>query len=240
MSRDNTSRQVVLFIHGIVGNDRIFDFLKPYVPADCEARFVTLAGHGGDALDFSRASMADWRKQVSDELSALRRSRSRVMLAAHSMGCLFAISEALKGGVDTMLLLNPPLSVRLTRRFFINNLKVAFGRIHSDKYTTAALNAYGIKLDYNPLHYYGWPMRYLELFAEIRHLRKLLEDKKILSSTQAFLSAADEMVSLKSQVYLANQLTVRVAILPESGHYYYSESDKERVADVFKSLLPLG
>ena len=36
----------------------------------------------------------------------------------------------------------------------------------NDKVATAAKSAYGVSLDFNPLHYYGWTKRYLELFEE--------------------------------------------------------------------------
>lgn len=59
----------LLFIHGIVGNCRIFDFLLPYIPEGFNVRFLNLAGHGGNALDFSQASMSVWRKQVAEALN---------------------------------------------------------------------------------------------------------------------------------------------------------------------------
>ncbi len=55
-----------VFVHGIVGNNRIFDFLVPLIPEGCRVKWVVLEGHGGDALGFSRASMDGWKRQVAD------------------------------------------------------------------------------------------------------------------------------------------------------------------------------
>ena len=59
-------RAGILFVHGIVGNNRIFDFLLPSVPEKYDVKYIVLDGHGGDALDFSRTSMKVWRQQVED------------------------------------------------------------------------------------------------------------------------------------------------------------------------------
>lgn len=59
-------RRGIMFVHGIVGNNRIFDFLKPLVPENYQVRNVDLQGHGGDALAFSRTSMSRWKAQVKE------------------------------------------------------------------------------------------------------------------------------------------------------------------------------
>lgn len=64
-----TDRCAVLFVHGIVGNNSIFDFLTPALPDGIAVRRVSLEGHGGNALDFSKASMKRWKAQVTEASS---------------------------------------------------------------------------------------------------------------------------------------------------------------------------
>ena len=61
----------ILFVHGIVGNNQIFDFLKPLIGSDDIVRYVVLEGHGGNALDFSRAAMSRWKAQVKDAIDEM-------------------------------------------------------------------------------------------------------------------------------------------------------------------------
>ncbi len=227
----------ILFIHGIVGNNRIFNFLTPYIPEGCDVSWLTLCGHGGDALAFSRASMERWKAQVSEAVGQMRDRCRKVIVVAHSMGCLFAIAEALKGMTDALLLLNPPMKIRLTKRMFTNAAKVAVGRTHHDPIAQSALAAYGIALDRNPLHYYGWPARYLELFAEIRNVRRLLSCVTLRCATRVFLSAKDEMVSVRSASYFSNQPDCRLSVLNDASHYYFTASAQAEIGREFSTML---
>lgn len=234
MKRDYRRQGAVLFIHGIVGNSRFFDFLLPSVPQGYECHALTLAGHGGDALSFSRASMAQWHRQVDEVVEELRHRCERVVIVAHSMGTLFAIRQAATKRADAILLLNPPLRIRLTYRLFVTPVKVILG-LTSNPVTVAAKAAYGVSLDYNPLHYYGWPCRYLELFAEIRETRGMVS--QLSCRTVVFVAEHDEMVSPKSAAYFANLDNCQVALLPTSGHYYYSPADRECISRSLSELL---
>lgn len=225
----------ILFVHGILGNSEFFDFLQPYVPPGWTRRCLLLEGHGGSARDFARASMARWKAQVHEAVAGLRQSHGRVVVAAHSMGTLFAISEAASGGADAVFLLNPPLSLRLSARLFATPLKVATGRIRPDDvWTQAALRAYGIEEDRNPLHYLGWIARYAELFAEIRRVRRLCP--RFSSPAEVFFSALDEMVSPRGRRCLEGNRQAAFTLLPASGHYYYSDADRALIISRFKSF----
>ena len=52
-------RYGIIFVHGIVWNNHIFDFLAPLVAENYESRFINLNGYGGDALAFLKTSMAE-------------------------------------------------------------------------------------------------------------------------------------------------------------------------------------
>ena len=51
------------------------------------------------------------------------------------------------------------------RRLFTTPAKIMLGRV-DDPVTEAAKAAYGIAIDRNLLHYYGWPARYIDLSGE--------------------------------------------------------------------------
>lgn len=232
-----TDRIGILFVHGIVGNNRIFRFLVPVLPEGAEQLWITLAGHGGNALDFSRASMQQWQRQVEEGVNRLAAECSRIVIVAHSMGCLLALEQALKGRVDGMLLLNPPLRIRPRLRALGNVLKVGLGITGNDEMARAALDAYGVALDHNPIHYFGWPMRYMELFREAHIIRHLLEHSQIKATTGVVTAGGDELVSTKSMQSFAGQANCRVLYLPDSAHYYYPEADKEKIRQLFAEIL---
>lgn len=182
----------LLFIHGILGKPEYFDFLKPYVPDEVRTTAILLEGHGGGPREFAHASMARWRNQVSETVENLGKSGKRLVIVAHSMGCLFAIDAAVKGKADALFLLNPPLSLRITRRLFTTSFKVKKGKI-DDRWTRAAKEAYSITDDPNLFLYIGWIPRYLELFGEIYRMRTVVKNLDV--PTRVFLSSHDEMVS---------------------------------------------
>ena len=228
----------VLFIHGILGKPDYFDFLHRCIPA--EGFYIVsllLEGHCDTPKAFGQTSMAQWRSQVAEAVDRLKADCSRVVIAAHSMGTLFAIDNAVRGRADTLFLLNPPLSLRFSLRMATTSLKVLRGKA-DDQWTAAAKAAYSISDDSNPLHYIGWISRYLELFAEIRHTRSVIG--RLTVPTRAYISAHDEVVSPRSARWLPLRPDVAVVTLPDSGHYYYPEPDRRRIVSDFSRFLSLS
>ena len=226
----------IVFVHGIVGNNKIFEFLRERVPEKWECRFVKLEGHGGDALSFSRASMKQWKKQVAEAVGELATSCDRILGVGHSMGCLLLINQATENRLSGLFLMNPPLRIRLRISLLSNAIKVAMGMTKHDPVAEAAKEAYGVSLDFNPLHYYGWPQRYFELFREIGFVRSHLLGK-VGCPVRALLSSKDEMVSLASKAVLQKMPIVVTSILPDSTHYYYSTEGKPAICREFEALI---
>ena len=73
MPHQPTSRTVdgsstaILFVHGIVGTPDHFLDLLPLIPDSWSYVNILLPGHGGSVGDFSRSSMALWRKAVTQQ-----------------------------------------------------------------------------------------------------------------------------------------------------------------------------
>lgn len=236
ISKGMREKTALIFVHGIVGNNRLFNFLLPLVQDKYEVVFVDLKGHGGNALDFSHASMSQWKSQVKRAVENLSKRFGRVVGVGHSMGCLLLMEQAASGHLSGLFLLNPPMHIAPKIHLFSNIFKVATGNIMNDPVATAAKSAYGISLDINPLHYYGWPKRYLELFAEVKRVReRLLPHLQI--PVDVILSRRDEMVSPSSAEVFANLPDVRIAMLPFSTHYYYPTEDRKLIEDKFLHFL---
>lgn len=231
----NAMKGVVLFVHGILGAPSFFDFLTSTLPQGWQAEAITLEGHCASASAFGRASMARWRQQVAQAAARLRRRGCPVIIAAHSMGTLFAIAEGVKGTADALLLLNPPLALRPTRRMVTVPLRVLAGAIDpADERTVAARRAYSIAPDANPLHYLRWPARYADLFAEILRTRRIV--RRLQIPCVAMLSARDEMVSPRSARLFRTLPDAETKILPTSGHYFYTHEDKAAITSALAAL----
>ena len=230
------SSVAILFVHGILGNREFFNFLLPFVPSAWTVVNLLLKGHGGSVSDFGNASMSEWKKQVREAVAGLRQQHRRVLIVAHSMGTLFAIRESVEGNADGLFLLNTPLKIRLTRRLFETPVKIFRGKIsENDVWTQAVLDSYGVEHDPNIFHYFGWIPRYIELFREIRAVRRLCPDLNVCA--EAFLSAYDEMVSPESSKFLKCSSSVVLNILDSSGHYYYTDNDRAFIVERFKNFI---
>ena len=234
--KDIHNRIGIVFVHGIVGNNRIFDFLIPFIPIGCVVKYVNLDGHGGNALCFSRTSMSIWKRQVKDAVKEMNGVCERVIGVGHSMGCLLLLGEAVLMYLSGLFLLNPPLKIRLRSNLLRNTFKVTFGMIEGDEGAKAARDAYGISMDFNPLHYYGWPARYMELFAEIRRVRRSMPDE-LTCPVSVVLAKKDEMVSVSSADIFHDKANVQVVFLPESHHYLFSCEDRRAIGMAFTELL---
>lgn len=226
----------ILFIHGILGTPEHFRLFLPLVPKEYLVRNLLLKGHGGSVRDLSRASMSEWKRQVSEALDELSESCDSIIIIAHSMGTLFAIQEALRRPIAELILINVPLKLHITLRLLMTMQKVYTGKIKpEDEWYLAAQKACSIRIEKNVLKYLTWIPRYLELFSEIRKTRKMLGS--LSTKSHIYLSAYDEMVSVKCGKLFENNQQVSVKMLNSSGHFYYSPEDQKLMTEDFKRML---
>lgn len=231
------AKTAVLFIHGIVGTPDHFDMLIPRVPKDWSIYNILLDGHGKRVDDFSQSSMKKWKAQVWGVFDSLCGSHEKVIIAAHSMGTLFAISLALERPEKVPFLFLMAVPVRVGLRWFgvVNSVKVALNIVDDSKPLEAATRAAcSIQTDPWLWKYIRWIPRYLELFREIRLTRKLLPELKVPCYT--FQSQRDELVSNRAGKVLEESGVVQVEYLANSGHFYYAREDKERLVNAFTTI----
>lgn len=214
----------VIFIHGILGTpDHFLPFL-PLIPENVSVINLLLDGHGEGVREFSRTSMAKWEAQVSTAVDSVLAAHQKVYLAAHSLGTLLAIEQAVKKPITGLFLLAVPIRLGLKARVFSTCWKVCRGKIKStDLYALAAQRCCGITQHKNLLLYLGWLPRFWELLVKIRKTQKLLPRLSVPAT--AYQSAKDELVSKRSVCYLKSHCNSKVCVLENSTHYYYEPQD---------------
>ena len=219
------SQFAILMIHGIVGTPAHFRGLYSAIPEDWSVYNILLDGHGGTVRDFARSSMEKWRGQVETTLADLLEKHEKVLIAAHSMGTLFAIQAAVRcpDRLMGLFLLQPPLVPHLPLRTCLCSLQVAFGWVKPGSAAENMQNATALKVTPWLWQYLGWVPRFLELFRDIRDTKKLLP--RLMVPTRSFSSQKDELVSLRTVKHLEGHQYITHTLLPHSGHFAYSPED---------------
>ena len=129
-----------------------------------------------------------------------------------------------------------PLKIRPKPSMVANALKVSFDKIKpTDKMGLAAKKAYGLQPDRKLWRYIGWIPRYLELFREIRSVRKIIKDLTV--PCEVFQSSNDEIVSLRTNQTLTSNTNVKLHSLNKSSHYYYDPDDLNFLLNQFIGML---
>ena len=213
-------------IHGIVGTPRYFDPFISTLPDNWSIYNILLDGHGGSVSDFSRSSMDKWKSQVNSILADLSKEYNRIVVFGHSMGTLLAINSVIELGIEavsSLVLFSCPLKPRLTLRAAINSFRVIFKITNQQNpIQVAAKNAYSISPDWRIWRYLPWILRYLELLALSRRIRK--EIFNISLPCLVFHPCKDEVVSCKSISYLESNPIFSVVALKNSMHYFFNAS----------------
>lgn len=232
------SDTAVLMIHGICGTPDHFRAFVPLVPQGWSVHCLRLPGHGGGVEDFSRSSMAQWKRLVFARLEELLASHGRVYIAAHSMGTLFAIQASLRypERVAGLFLLGSPLRVFVAPYAAVNAVKLQFGIVDPhDQSAVDMRDGCSVAGDPRLWKYAGWVPRFLELFREIWKTRPLL--KEITVPTMVFQSKKDELVHPSSYDDFLGYERIQCHMLPDSGHFGYGSGDLELLKRKFLELI---
>lgn len=236
--REGTGKCAVLMLHGIVGSPGHFRDLLPVIPEEFGICNLLLDGHGGTVQEFSRSSMDKWKEQVHITLNKLFARYEKVVIVAHSMGTLFAISKAIQypNRIPALFLLSVPSRPWVRLSTMVTTLQVVFGKIDSPK-ARAMFEETAITMTPKLWQYLGWIPRMLELLIECRRVRKRIP--LLAVPTQAFQSQVDELVSIRSCKDLRNPC-IQTTILPGSGHFAYGPEDtallQRRLLDTLEKI----
>lgn len=232
------STTAMLMIHGIMGTPNHFrDFLS-LVPEDWTVYNILLEGHGGDADDFSAASMKKWKAQVDGYLQELFQTHDQVVILAHSMGTLFAFQAAVRypDKITGLFLLGTPLRVHLPISTAMDSLRLSFGCVNENSRSAVDMrDGCSVRTDWRIWKSIFWVPRFLELFQEIYRTHKILPQLTV--PCQVFQSGKDELVSNASCRYVSNHPSIRFTFLPESGHFGYYGADRELLFSRFREMI---
>lgn len=230
------SQCAVVMIHGIVGTPAHFRFLLPAIPESWSVYSLLLPGHGGGVRDFSRSSMAEWKRHVSASVNEVLCTHKKVVLVAHSMGTLFAIREAIhRKEVAALFLLAVPLCPHLPPATAVSSMQAALGLARPGTAAEEMLRDSGVRLSRNLLAYIGWIPRFWELLAEAKQVGQLLP--RLQTPAWVYQSRIDELVAFRTVKHLQDHPSIRLQILEHSGHFAYREDDPEFLRRELSRLL---
>ena len=231
---------VVLLLHGILSAPQYFRFLLNDIPEQYAVSGILLDGHGAPAEALSETNMRIWKSQVQEQFQRLSAQYRHIIVAAHSMGTLFALQLAAEHPkqIRAMLPLGVPLAVHLTPFGALCSAAIGSGYHpvpNRFPRAYAMQQACSIRPDYRFWKYLPWIPRYLELFTEISRTQKKLH--RVNVPCTVFQSAHDELVSVRALPMLAAHPSFRLHILRDSSHFYYTPADEARIRRVWRKIL---
>lgn len=242
--REKKGTGAVLFIHGICGTPEHFRAvisLEPLVPQRWSVVNLCLPGHGGSVEEFAHSSRAAWESHAQAAFQRLAREHERIYLVGHSMGTLLCLLLAAEypekvGGV---FLLNVPMVPFVRPRAVSACLRLCFGKLRKDNpRDMALLAACGITSTRKLWKYIPWIPRFLDLLVLIGKTRKGLGCISVTG--QVWQSCRDELVANGSAGILREKTSLPVVEMEDSGHFYYTPEDAQRIRTAFREFITPG
>lgn len=235
------ARVCVLMVHGFLGSPHHFDMLLPLIPADWAVHSIQLDGHGGTLRDFMRTDRHKWEAQLAAEMAHVCRTYDRVVVVAHSMGCMLSANAAVQHGdpskIAAMLFLGAALYPKCDPPIVHTAIRmINFTQDENDPCTAAARACCGVQVYKIPLwQLLGSAPRFLDLFAISRYTRRRIGAYDL--PMIALQSWRDEVVGRRSiKPFLANP-HAKGEFLMHSSHFYYSPEDLARICEVFADIV---
>lgn len=235
------ARVCVLMVHGFLGSPHHFDMLLPYIPADWEVQSIQLDGHGGALRDFAHTSRAKWESQVEREVARACELFDRVVIVAHSMGCMLTANASVKLGVEHKIAGMLFLGAALYPKCDPPIVKTAIRMINcnpdgEDAAMAAARACCGVEVYQISLgEFLSCAPRFLDLFAISRYTRKRISSYDL--PMIALQSYRDEVVGRRSIKPFEKNPSAKCEFLPGSSHFYYTPEDAARICHVFEELV---
>lgn len=235
------ARVCVLMVHGFLGSPHHFDMLLPHIPADWDVCSMQLDGHGGVLRDFAHTSREKWEEQVEREIACVCDRYERVVIVAHSMGCMLTANAIVKLGLEQkiagMLFLGAALYPKCDPPIVRTAIRMINCKPHGEDAGMAAardccgVEVYGISI----WEFLSCAPRFLDLFAISRYTRKRIGSYDL--PMIALQSYKDEVVGRRSIKPFEKNARARSEFLPDSSHFYYPPKDTERICGVFDGIV---
>ena len=234
------ARVAVLAVHGILGSPQHFDMLLPYLPAEWSYYSIVLDGHGGTVRDFARSSRKKWEEQVAHEVARVCAKYDRVIIVAHSMGCMLMSNTIVKQGLEQkiagMLFLGAALYPKCDPPIVRTAFRLLYGNPARDNACIAAARIRcGTTLHKRLWEYLAWIPRFIDLFGLARYTRERMPTYPL--PMHVLQSYHDEVVARRAiRPFVKNPHAV-AEFLMHSSHFYYAHEDEERICNVFCQIV---
>lgn len=226
----------VLFVHGIQGQPKQFQFLINALPPEIELRAPMLPGHGSNAKAFHAAGRKEWLSAVCRETQALLDEGKRVLYVGHSMGCLLGlkISRELGDPYAGMLLLCCPFFPIITGglRNGLRCYRRVRGREDPRVEASCAANSVSV---HNTSDILRLARPYTELLRLIWEIRRM--EPKGPANIRFRFSEADRLVSRKSVPYAERWPHADIRVCPACSHSYFTEQTVRELRQDLSVLL---
>ncbi len=229
------SDTAILFVHGIQGTPKRFEFMTRALDAGTAYENIWLPGHGGNMRDFGKSRAADWLDGAKRAADGLLSTHEKLVFVGHSMGGLLGLELAREGyAFHGMLLLCCPFAVRMSRKYIKQNLRAAFSKPDTDdEFVRAAREMNGVKAGHLYEYLFG-AKPYIELFGLMRAARSSVFPMK---NAIFFYSELDEIVSPRSQQIAARDYKADVRMLEACGHNCFTASAQDRLIQALRWLI---
>ncbi len=234
IKEDNNT--AVLFVHGFLESPCQFeDFIE--ISKEKHTVFnVLLHGHGGSAKNFKSSNIKSWVESVDVFLEELRAMGKKVFIVTHSMGGLIALQlqEKYADIIVGMFLISVPLRIWCRFSGVFNGAKIVFSKKKNDPKLTAGRNVHSVEVS-NIFQYVYYVPKLFELLKFSRISRRNVE--KVSVPTTLVSSKFDEYVSIRSNKFFLSMNNVDKLYLNKSAHFYFQETDRQIMLDLFKEKL---
>lgn len=230
----------VLMVHGILGSPRHFDMLLPHIPDTWAVYNIVLDGHGATARDFARTSRKKWEAQVLGEVTRVCQSHERVVIVAHSMGCMLTMNAAVQSGLShkiaAMFFLGAALKPMCTPTIARTAFHMLFCQPNpNDPCEMAARTCCGTAIHKRIWEYLAWIPRFVELFMMASYTARRVPAYDLPMTV--LQSYRDEVVGRGSIKPFLKNPHAKAEFLMQSSHFYYEPTDLQRICDVFCDVV---
>ncbi len=217
-----TTSAAVLFVHGIQGQPKQFQFLFDAVPPEVQVCAPMLPGHGSSAKAFHASGRKEWLAAVLRETQTLRSQGKRVIYVGHSLGCLLGLKASRKLGdpYAGMLLICCPF-YPIIAGGFRNGLRFMFqkqGREDQQVLVSRAANSVPVN-GFQDVLCLAHP--YAELMRLIREVRQM--EPKGPAHVRFRFSTADQAVKAKSAPFAGKWPGADIRVMSDCTHTCFSE-----------------
>ena len=201
---------------------------------------ILLDGHGGTLRDFERTDREKWETQVECEVARVCKQFDRVVIVAHSMGCMLTANAIVKQGLEhkiaAMLFLGAALYPKCDPPIVQTSFNMVFGDPARDNPRTAAARLRcGVTVHKRVWEYLACIPRFLDLFAIARYTRIRIAEYDL--PMIALQSRKDEVVRPRSIKPFLKNPHARGEFLMQSSHFYYPPEDTQRICAVFSDIV---